>query len=724
MRKISLYIFLTCLHILAAAQENLLVVTDSLIKNDIIHLGDREGWHFHPGDDPALAFDSTFSGAWSPVSLAMRPGQVPDEWDGIGWFAGVIRIDSSMHNKEVALWGRIYGAMEIYVNGERAGSAGRVGTDYKTEEPIGQYEPITFSFGESDLHFIAIRYSNHNYQKAWDKAPSGPLLRLGLTETSLNQYRSFVNETRIKRETSYFLVGILLAFAFLHFILFFQYPAEKANLAFSLLLLSYVLLSGATLSLGLTVNPDLFTRFLIIEGVAAALVGITNIYFVFIVTRRKINWIPVSFTISGIALIYFVFTNPFQSRPLIVPFIYLSTIAAIILFSFDSFAKKLKEYNVIIFTLVIYFIIIIPRTLFISFDISVLWFENENLTRLGFIFIPIGYSIYLAKNIASTNHRLKNQLEENERLASEKQRMIESKKEELEKEVLARTAELNKSYELLKDSMEKLTATQDQLVQQEKLASLGELTAGIAHEIQNPLNFVNNFSEVNKDLLVELKDEIKNGNFKEVEAIADDVISNEEKINHHGKRADAIVKGMLQHSRTSSGQKEPTDINALCDEYLRLAYHGLKAKDPQGAAHPSFNASFHFEADKTLPMVNVVPQDIGRVLLNLINNAFQACGNADFRMLIADFNPMVTVSTKNLGDKIQIRVKDNGPGIPDSIQDKIFQPFFTTKPTGQGTGLGLSLSYDIVKAHGGELKVETKEGEGSVFIIILPDNTI
>ena len=257
-----------------------------------------------------------------------------------------------------------------------------------------------------------------------------------------------------------------------------------------------------------------------------------------------------------------------------------------------------------------------------------------------------------------------------------------------------------------------LKATQQQLIQSEKMASLGELTAGIAHEIQNPLNFVNNFSEVNKELIDEMKSEITKGNYDEVKTIADDIESNEEKIIHHGKRADAIVKGMLQHSRSSSGKKEPTDINALADEYLRLSYHGLRAKDK------SFNAKFEMDFDKTIEKINVIPQDIGRVILNLINNAFYAV--SEKKKQVADgYEPTVIVSTKKLNGKVEIRVSDNGNGIPQKVLDKIFQPFFTTKPTGQGTGLGLSLSYDIVKAHGGELKVETKEGEGSVFTIIL-----
>ncbi len=270
----------------------------------------------------------------------------------------------------------------------------------------------------------------------------------------------------------------------------------------------------------------------------------------------------------------------------------------------------------------------------------------------------------------------------------------------------------------IEKTLSELKSTQSQLVQREKMASLGELTAGIAHEIQNPLNFVNNFSEVNKELLTELNEELEKGNYEDVKAIAKDVIDNEEKINHHGKRADAIVKGMLQHSRSSSGVKEPTDINALADEYLRLSFHGLRAKDK------SFNATMETHFDENLQKIAVIPQDIGRVLLNLYNNAFYAV--SEKKKLQGDnYEPTVSVSTKQIGNKtdsyqVEISVKDNGMGIAQKVLDKIFQPFFTTKPTGQGTGLGLSLSYDIIKAHGGELKVDTKEGEFAEFIIQLP----
>jgi signal transduction histidine kinase len=272
----------------------------------------------------------------------------------------------------------------------------------------------------------------------------------------------------------------------------------------------------------------------------------------------------------------------------------------------------------------------------------------------------------------------------------------------------------------IEKTLSELKSTQKQLIQSEKMASLGELTAGIAHEIQNPLNFVNNFSDVNKELIIEMKDEIDKGNFEEVKVIATDIEDNEQKINHHGKRADAIVKGMLQHSRSSSGTKEPTDINALCDEYLRLSYHGLRAKDK------SFKATIKTDFDESIGKINIIPQDIGRVVLNLLTNAFYAVTEKKtLRQAQGDtqYEPTVSIQTKKLGDIVKIKVSDNGNGIPQKVLDKIFQPFFTTKPTGQGTGLGLSLSYDIIKAHGGEIKVETKHGEGTTFIIEISQTT-
>ena len=337
------------------------------------------------------------------------------------------------------------------------------------------------------------------------------------------------------------------------------------------------------------------------------------------------------------------------------------------------------------------------------------------LAIVAFLIIILWIILRNRKRLSKTNLELKH-----------KNKLIEGQKIEVE------------------NTLTQLREAQKQLIQAEKMASLGELTAGIAHEIQNPLNFVNNFSDLSNELINEMNEELDKGEIKEAKAIAADIKVNLEKINHHGNRAGDIVKGMLQHSRLNTGIKEPTNINTLCEEYLRLSYHGLRAKDK------SFNANMKTDFDSAIEKINVIPQDIGRVLLNLYNNAFYAAslpwqdevqvhseGKSTHNL---QHEPTIWVTTKKEGQNIFILVRDNGPGIPKKIVDKIFQPFFTTKPTGQGTGLGLSLSYDIIKAHGGEIKVESREGEvlppatpaepgseeivgrGSTFIIRLPLN--
>jgi two-component system, NtrC family, sensor kinase len=335
-------------------------------------------------------------------------------------------------------------------------------------------------------------------------------------------------------------------------------------------------------------------------------------------------------------------------------------------------------------------------------------FTKENDSILDLIFL--GSLLWMIAFAISTNNQIKALKKE-----EEKNRLVVGENEKLEILVRERTSEISAQKEQLESTVEELKATQNQLVQQEKLASLGELTAGIAHEIQNPLNFVNNFSELNMELIEELlSPETPRGGIEEEELLSD-IKQNLEKINHHGKRAASIVKGMLQHSRTNTGQKESTDINALADEFLRLSYHGLRAKDK------TFNADFRSELEPNLPMIEAVPQDLGRVFLNLINNAFYACNERSKNGSGDVYKPIVIISTKTIPGAVEIRVKDNGSGISSDNIERIFQPFFTTKPTGKGTGLGLSLAYDIVtKGHGGIIEVQSEEGVGTEFIIRFP----
>jgi two-component system NtrC family sensor kinase len=327
----------------------------------------------------------------------------------------------------------------------------------------------------------------------------------------------------------------------------------------------------------------------------------------------------------------------------------------------------------------------------------------------------IGFGIYAFTQV---NKERKQRKKEEEQL-----RQAEARKAELEHLVVERTTELTTQKEELEKTLDELRSAQAQLIHSEKMASLGELTAGIAHEIQNPLNFVNNFSELSIELAHELRDELEKPGRDEdlIRDLMQDLVQNQEKINHHGKRAAGIVTAMLQHSRAGSGKKEPTDLNALADEYLRLSYHGLRAKDK------SFNAKMVTDLDPAIGKVEAVAQDLGRVLLNLINNAFYAVQQRERQLSEGsgkrpeNFSPTVSVSTKQLKNAIEIRIKDNGTGIPDDLKAKIFQPFFTTKPTGQGTGLGLSLAFDIItKGHGGQMKMESTEGKGTEFTIRLP----
>jgi signal transduction histidine kinase len=359
----------------------------------------------------------------------------------------------------------------------------------------------------------------------------------------------------------------------------------------------------------------------------------------------------------------------------------------------------------------IYFILVLTEATYIQIGRPAYFFELSHVA-LATLIEAFLLSFLLSKRFEfekesteKARHEAQQQLLEK---TLENERMVKEQNLTLEKRVAERTRELN-------DSVENLKHTQARLIQSEKLASLGELTAGIAHEIQNPLNFVNNFSEMNVELVNELRTaqaQPQRDGAYEAE-LFDDIKQNAEKTLHHGRRADAIVKGMLQHSRKNTGQKELTDINFLTDEYLRLSYHGLRAKDK------TFNATIETHFDDSIGKIAIVPQDIGRVLLNLFNNAFYAV-HEQAKKLGGAYEPKVVASTKKVGTTIEITVKDNGGGIPKNIADKIFQPFFSTKPTGQGTGLGLSLSYDIIKAHGGDLTTHSTAGEGASFMIVLP----
>ena len=520
--------------------------------------------------------------------------------------------------------------------------------------------------------------------------------------------KNFVNNQTYKEDD-------VIAFGFFGFImfavifnLFFYYVnRERVYLVYSFLLLSSALLVAkeAFSSLLFSEYRDTYSVFVAVVVIAFIIMLVHTVRFFFRVNVHFPGWdkFLVYFSVF-IGIVGTTLYVAFQNGWIITFFVItgLTSLCAIvfivaaIILIISLLRKKDKEAR----------LFVIAAVPFLVSPIISAFIDSEwVVTSFGmWTILVLSWGMFARfKSLQIANARVALEKEE------ERNRLIAAQKEELEKLVEERTAELTLSIADLKQ-------TQAQLIQSEKMASLGELTAGIAHEIQNPLNFVNNFSDVSIELLEEMEEELDKGDTEEVKAIAGDIKLNLEKIAHHGRRADGIVKGMLQHSRASTGHKEPTDINTLSDEYLRLAYHGLRAKDK------SFNADLVTHFGENLPKANILAQDVGRVLLNLFTNAFYATQQKQ-KKAGPDYKPVVQLTTLLNGSNLEILVKDNGTGIPAAIKDKILQPFFTTKPTGEGTGLGLSLSYDIVvKAHGGTIDINTVEGEYSEFKITLPLN--
>ena len=572
----------------------------------------------------------------------------------------------------------VYTSSRLFVNGVEVAAAGNPDTsDEKTTPAFIQ--KITEGISTADTLHLLLQVANFKHSKG------------GLTkEIIVGDYRKLLHNRKVDEALDLLLSGCLFMTGLFFFGLFLFSRHDKSILYFSLFAIAYCYrVIGSRSYVLQSIFPDIPWMVAVRFEYLSLLISVT---FFTLYTKRlypkETNKHVVGvqlflcLTFSAIVLFFppLVFTSLLN--------VFLFVMFFMILYGFYIYIKAQRNKRVgAIFALMS------TGVLLLVFIVSIL--EYYHIVKAPKYILFAGYISFFFLQSLILLFRFTNALKRTMEQLDQKRQAVEESNIALQK------------------SLEELNAAQAQLIQSEKMASLGELTAGIAHEIQNPLNFVNNFSEVNTELIEELVEEVDKGNISEVKAIANDIKENEQKINHHGKRADAIVKGMLQHSRSSSGIKEPTDINALCDEYLRLSYHGLRAKDK------SFNATMKTDFDATVGKINIIPQNIGRVALNLINNAFYAVDEKK-KSGITDYEPTVSISTKKIADKISISVKDNGNGINQKVLDKIFQPFFTTKPTGHGTGLGLSLSYDIVKAHGGELKVETKEGEGTVFVLVLP----
>ena len=670
-------------------------------------------WKFHAGDNTDWAkpgFDDRNWGAIDPSKDIYFLPQVRHA--EIGWFRLKLNVKPSLFNKTLGLIVYQTGVSDIYLNGKLIYRLGDVAGHSKNKSLRFYDYQLSLRLDTNRIQEIAVRFSCSKNDLIINYLTPNYCTRLVLTNID-DLVSNFMSETNSFLIKDIILVTLYVFLGVISFFLFFSYRIQRAYLFFGYYCFTSIiqaLLRVPTyavkpVSLSLASTCFLLSHFVSIFAIILLLAGLYKIY-----GQKKsiLFYFIIFYTVTTLPV--FIFFYPW-SNIYAVAFALLMCIDAAVI-NFRAVINGFANAWVLFITFLLFFLMFVSFMLIaISGNVNL----GLNIAAVSLLVIPFGLSIFLANEFARTGRDLQTRIVEVEQLSEkailqeqEKQQILTSQNEILENQVALRTAALNQSINNLK-------ATQNQLIQSEKMASLGELTAGIAHEIQNPLNFVNNFSEVNTELIAEMKQELEKGDLDEVNALAGDIEENSKKITMHGKRADAIVKGMLQHSQSSSGKKELVDINAWADEYLRLSYHGLRAKDK------SFNAELVTNFDATLPKINVIPQDIGRVFLNLFNNAFYAV-NQKQKTAGVDYKPEVSVTTYSENNLVNINVKDNGIGIPNAIKDKIMQPFFTTKPTGEGTGLGLSLTYDmVVKGHGGSININSVEGEGSEFIISIPN---
>jgi len=692
-----------------ANKTRVFTITDSTLVSNWSSLSAY--WRFKKGDDSNWAQPNYDDSSWTQFTspnLNKPDSKSITNKNEIVWFRKPIKADSTLNDALVLRVYVINGASEIYLDGELLHTIGKVSSNPEEAKKHNPYKTIlSLPLVKNKEQVLAVRFINYRQDfPFYGEQSSNTFMQVtSLTNLLTNGPElSFVEDKdfKINKNNNYIVLGIGL-FMFILFLSYYAFfPAEKINayfalasLFFSLFLVSVILDSQIP---GISFTIQLL---ILITSVVYTLLLLFCIYKIFNRRLGGFFWSVVTINVLSI-LIAFLF-DPTFFAPIVAIFL-IFDIIRICLKSYKTNKTGALIFITISSLTMLYWVIALAINFFNIENMAFL----ENYMAIAFSLLPIGIAIYLGFAFGKRSQSLRLNLERVHKLSKEKESILAKQNETLETQVKERTASLNQSLENLK-------ATQSQLIQSEKMASLGELTAGIAHEIQNPLNFVNNFAEVSNELVDEMNEELNKGDIEEAKAISEDIKQNLEKITHHGKRADGIVKGMLQHSRTGTGKTEPTDINKLTDEYFRLAYHGLRAKDK------SFNATLETNCDDTIGKINVVPQDIGRVILNLFTNAFYAVDEKKKQEGNSNFSPKVSVSTKLNKNNVEISVKDNGNGIPKKVLDKIFQPFFTTKPTGQGTGLGLSMSYDIItKGHGGELKVETQEGTGTTFSISLP----
>jgi len=739
--KITVLLLLTAQ--LCQAQDTTIVLSTSMLDKatDQIFLVELNGWVFKQGTDTGLAKMNIDTAGWKQLRPNQLSAKYADKNGRVeGWFRIKVRLDSSFLNKPIYFGFASWAATEFYVDGESVATRGNTGENGKAfREYNGDLDPVSMRFNTSVPHIFSVHFVGYLSPLSPNNLKAQTELYELLILCGPNYIKHSLKNTKTDTTFNTLWLIVCAILAVLFWLLLVQNPKEKNLFWIALYTSAFTIFiyctTGSYSGIGTTyseyVSYSTISAFFLI-GMILLLLPILLIK----TFKRKINskLILFLFILYLLNVLSLFFPGSFLSisRFMVMGGVSIIFIAGICLYYVITSWKSLRgaQWAIVIGLIFTLFTFLAGEILVLIFkNLSNSSYFDKIISSVFYLSFPLSLLIYVSMRFKEIIKEVQLNAKKVVELSEEKKVKAENHQKVLQAEVARQTGEIRQTLENLK-------STQAQLIQSEKMASLGELTAGIAHEIQNPLNFVNNFSEVNKEMLEELKAERLKPNAERDDTLQDelinDVIDNSEKINHHGKRAGDIVKGMLQHSRVSTGTKEPTDINALANEYLRLSYHGLRAKDK------SFNAEMKTDFDKSLSAdeagigkINIIPQDIGRVLLNLYNNAFYAVQQKQkelakevtpFQKGSPLYEPTVSVTTRKSESHVLITVSDNGNGILKNIIDKIFQPFFTTKPTGSGTGLGLSLSYDIVKAHGGEIKVETEEGEGSEFLIQLPIN--
>ncbi len=715
-RLIPIWILLLLVARLSAGIAQPVRLTPEMFTADQqIPLAGLDGWLFRPGHDAGLAAPDLDVSDWqraNPTTLSAKKADAAGRVEG--WFRIALEIDSAFRDIPLGISRNLWSASDIYVDGVLVQSFGSTGNPYTAYNPHLKYaRRLPLMPGRTHLLAIhVVDYETVFTQRELRLWPNNLKRFINLSGPAFDERIAHrIKETYVLGAMTISMSGLLLL---LFLLLLFLNPAERIFQFSSVLTLA--VLGGAVGSyyglLTETSYPVEKGLFLLAHALFLPVMHAMTLLVTEWVLRRRVSRITLAILItmpvtSGLGHVFNI-SWPFG----IVEMALLGYFAWLLITCRKSIRGA--EWSVVVAMTVLTLGSLIWVSLHKYHLDTFIVYENL-LKSVVLLSAPILLLLYVALSYRRILDERQVEAQKVIRITEEKRQLLEQQNIVLETQVAERTRDLEKS-------LSDLRATQSQLIQSEKMASLGELTAGIAHEIQNPLNFVNNFSELNHELLDELQNALPAGRNEEAASLIRDIRENEEKILYHGRRADGIVKGMLQHSRTGSGTKEPTDINALAEEYLRLAYHGMRAKDK------SFNVNIKTDFDESIGNIDIVPQDIGRVLLNLITNAFHALSAPKSPEGDLPYIPTVNVTTKLLkppsgglgANQVQITVSDNGPGIPDAIKDKIFQPFFTTKPTGQGTGLGLSLSYDIIKAHGGLLSMASTPGEGTTFSISLP----